>query len=484
MPAQHESLATGPAATERETMAAETFDVYLSSTLVDLVTTRALIVKFFTDRGWKVKQSYDTDPREGTIESCLKDVRASRIYVAVVGFRYGTPVCLCEGGTSKSITEHEFDAAVESGKDCHVFLLSESASLPVEHTDRDRTKVNEFRTRIRNSAHCRPAVFVDREDLALKLDRVRHPGSGPALLVAPDPQPFRLPQLPGPMQDRQQAIRVSTLGVFEGLGSSVPNAANSLQSRWTADAKHDDQTAIWALTTLTRALESGPLINLVPALSTQDHSRFSDGIKLLMRLFVCRGFSEDGWQRLRDLSGKGRLEIADLWLVHSGAQAATGRDFDLPKMPTSGQASGQSSPSSRFFHHLQPTLSAGFGLDLQQQISGEMQRQFIGFTAPRPSADAGADAQLDWGERLAAHVRNRGRIESRHYAVAQPVTDEPGAAQLADAARPFGALPLAYVKSRQDDYLAQSDPALDLLDALQQCQTALHRLTPSPTHQP
>ena len=482
MPAQHESLATGPAATERETMAAETKSVYLSSTLLDMEATREKIDRFFTKFGWTVKQSYDTHPWLPVLESCLEDVRTSDVYVAVVGFRYGTEKTHSASGLKKSITEHEFDAAVESEMPCHVFLLSESATCVASHKDDDQTQVKAFRARI--GLECRPAEFRDLPTLMVELVSVIRPESAPAPLAAADHQPFRLPPLPGPMQDRQQAIRVSTLGVFEGLGSSVPNAANSLQSRWTADAKHDDQTAIWALTTLTRALESGPLINLAPALSTQDHSRFSDGIKLLMRLFVCRGFSEDGWQRLRDLSGKGRLEIADLWLVHSGAQAATGRDFDLPKMPTSGQASGQSSPSSRFFHHLQPTLSAGFGLDLQQQISGEMQRQFIGFTAPRPSADAGSDAQLDWGERLAAHVRNRGRIESRHYAVAQPVTDEPGAAQLADAARPFGALPLAYVKSRQDDYLAQSDPALDLLDALQQCQTALHRLTPSPTHQP
>ena len=464
-------------------MATEPYDVYLSSTLLDMVATRALIDEFFSNYGWKVKQSYDTDPQLGTIESCLADVRASKIYVAVVGFRYGKEVRLPKGRIRKSITEHEFDAAVDSGKDCHVFLLSKTARLPVEHTDTNRKKVNGFRSRISSSDHCRPAEFLTLPDLAIKLVRVIRRESVPAPLNAADQFHFRLPPLPGPMQDRLQTIRAATVTVFESLGNSALSAANSLQAQWQADAAQDDHTAIWALTTLTRALESQALVGLVSALNSPGHGQFADGVRLLMRLFVCRGFSEDGWQRLRALRGQERLEIADLWLVHSGAQAASGRDFDLPQRPAFGQASGGTTPSSRFFHHLEPALSAGIGLDLKRQITGQMQRQFIGFTVPRPPVDADEAAQLGWEERLASHVRNRGRIESRHYAVAQPVADEPGAAQLADAARPLGALPLAYVKSRQDDYLAQTDTARDLLDALEQCQTALHKLTPTPTPQ-
>ena len=286
------------------------------------------------------------------------------------------------------------------------------------------------------------------------------------------------------MQDRQQAIRVTTLSVFGSLGSSVPNAANSLQSQWQTDAAHDDQTAIWALTTLTRALENQPLVGLVPALNSRDHGHFSDGIKLLMRLFVCRAFSEDGWRRLGNLTGQDKLEIADLWLLHSGAQAASGRDFDLPELAASGITPSDAAPSNRFLHHLMPGLCAGFGAEMKRQITGEMLRQFIDFTVPPQPAEADEEAQIKWERRLAAFVRNRGRTERRRYAVGLAVADEAGASQLASVAIPLGVLPLAYVESARDDCLVAPDEALDLLDALQQCQTALHRLTPSPTHQP
>ena len=476
MPAQHESLATGPAATERETMAAETKSVYLSSTLLDMEATRPEIHQFFTDYGWTVKQSYDTDPQLPVIESCLADVRACDVYVAVVGFRYGTERPLPSSGLTKSITEHEFDAAVDSRKDRHVFFLGEAALVPVNHTDRDRTKVNEFRARICLS--CRSTEFLDLATLMRKLVYVIRPQSVSAPLAVADHPLFRLPPLPDSASERQQAIELAAANVFDSLANSVPNAARALKSHWLANSGRAQRTAAWVLNNLTAALESAPVFGVVPALKPPEYGQFSAAVKLLMRLYICRGFSGDGWQLLRELRGGRLLQINNLWLLHAGAQAAAGLDFDLPDLNPDSQSAA---PTNRFLHELQPGLCAGAGADVWRQIGGDIARRFPDFSLPQPSADAGAEALLDWCAELDAHVKNRGQIDNRSYAVAQQVVDDAAAAELASATRPFGVLPLAYTVKREDAYLGE--PFRVLLSALKLCQTALHKLTPS-THQP
>lgn len=468
----------GPLLPEGETMAAETKSVYLSSTLLDMVDTRAHVSEYFTRNGWPVKHSYETDPREGTIESCLTDVRNSDVYVGLVGLCYGTEVALTEGGPIKSITEHEFDAAVESGRECHVFLHRIEASRPGNHVDLNQGKVRAFRQRIAD--HCRPTEYLDHAELTLKLLNVTRSGSSSSTREAGDhTHSFRLPPLPNPAPERAQAINLAAASVFDHLADSVPNAAQALKARCQSNATRDQHTAAWALNNLTSGLESAPVIRLVQALSTPDHSQFSAAVKLLMRLYVCRGFSGDGWQRLQGLRGGGLLQINDLWLLHAGAQAAVGLDFDLPDLSPGPHPAA---PSNRYLHELVPGLCAGLGVDTERQIEGEMVRQFPDFTQPRPSAEAGIDALLDWRADLAAHVQNRGQIDNRNYAVAKQVADEATAAELASAVRAFGVLPLAYAKTREDAYLDESFRVL--LSALKLCQTALHKLTPTPTPQP
>ena len=476
MPAQHESLATGPAATERETMAAETKSVYLSSTLLDMAATREKIDRFFTKFGWTVKQSYDTDPWLPVLESCLEDVRTSDVYVAVVGFRYGTEMTHSASGLEKSITEHEFDAAVESTTPCHVYLLSGDAACVPNQMDENQAKVKAFRAGI--GLQRRSCVYSDLSDLITKLVWVIKPETQPLDGTAADPHLIRLPPLPSSNLERQQAIDRAAVLVFASLANIAPNAAKALKTHWQADAGRDRLTAAWALNNLTAALESATVVGLVPALKAPDHGQFSAAVKLLMRLYVCRGFSDDGWQRLRGLRSGGLLQINDLWLLHAGAQAAVGLDFDLPDL---NPGPHPAAPTNRYLHELLSGLSAGLGADEERQIEGEMVRKFPDFTLLRPSTEAGIDALLDWRADLAAHVENRGQIDNRSYAVAQQVVDDAAAAELASATRPFGVLPLAYAVKREDAYLGE--PFRVLLSALKLCQTALHKLTPS-THQP
>jgi tetratricopeptide (TPR) repeat protein len=76
-------------------------------------------------------------------EYCRARVRSCEIYVAVVGFQYGSLV----PGAAVSYTELEFEAAGRAGVPRLVFLL-EAGGLPPGGADADRGMVAEFRQRL------------------------------------------------------------------------------------------------------------------------------------------------------------------------------------------------------------------------------------------------------------------------------------------------------------------------------------------------
>ena len=77
---------------------------------------------------------------------CRQRVRECEIFVAVLGFRYGSLV----PGETVSYTELEFQAATVVGVPRLVFLLEETACLP-GMADADRSPVEEFRERLRDA---------------------------------------------------------------------------------------------------------------------------------------------------------------------------------------------------------------------------------------------------------------------------------------------------------------------------------------------
>jgi tetratricopeptide (TPR) repeat protein len=78
---------------------------------------------------------------------CRERVRGCGIYVAVVGFRYGSLV----PGEAISYTELEFEAAATAGLPRLVFLLEEPSTLPARLADAERGAVEEFRRRLRGA---------------------------------------------------------------------------------------------------------------------------------------------------------------------------------------------------------------------------------------------------------------------------------------------------------------------------------------------
>src|SRR5262249_59981756 len=80
--------------------------------------------------------------REGQpADYCQQRVRDSDIYLAVVGFRYGSLV----PGEMVSYTELEFIEATNAGLPRLVFLLDNTTDLPADLVDADRTAVDRFR---------------------------------------------------------------------------------------------------------------------------------------------------------------------------------------------------------------------------------------------------------------------------------------------------------------------------------------------------
>lgn len=113
------------------------FVVYLSSTLADLKAEREIALKTIGQIG-VVKTSYRAADT-GAIATCTGDVRASHLYVGILGQRYGYIPPEAEGNPEqKSITELEYEA-------CHtpggpkisrlIFTKSTEAGILPEHID-------------------------------------------------------------------------------------------------------------------------------------------------------------------------------------------------------------------------------------------------------------------------------------------------------------------------------------------------------------
>ena len=95
---------------------------------------------------------------------CRQRVSACETYIAVVGFRYGSPV----PGLAVSYTELEFQTASVVGLPRLVFLLEESALPPGDLADTERHAIDGFRQRLRG-AGLMVRSFISDDSLELEV---------------------------------------------------------------------------------------------------------------------------------------------------------------------------------------------------------------------------------------------------------------------------------------------------------------------------
>lgn len=116
---------------------------------------------------------------------CRQRVRQCEVYIAVIGFRYGTIV----PGEAVSYTELEFGEATTAGLPRLVFLLGDTDGVPAMLADADRGPAERFRQRLRD-AGLLVREFSSAADLELEVfHALRNLADGPQLAVLPEQGP-------------------------------------------------------------------------------------------------------------------------------------------------------------------------------------------------------------------------------------------------------------------------------------------------------
>ncbi|MEY4354522.1 MAG: hypothetical protein RLZZ609_2763 [Cyanobacteriota bacterium] len=133
---------------------------YISSPFLGLKKEREEAKKLITRRNHAYGDSYGGSP-DPLVTTCQRDVRASDHYVLILGERYGTR--RPEHG-NKSVTELEFEAAVEAGLTLHAYFLGYCLDTRngIERDPEALAALKAFQRRV--SDHCVPVDCVDQED--------------------------------------------------------------------------------------------------------------------------------------------------------------------------------------------------------------------------------------------------------------------------------------------------------------------------------
>jgi formylglycine-generating enzyme required for sulfatase activity len=133
---------------------------YISSPFLGLKKEREEAKKLITRRNHAYGDSYGGSP-DPLVETCQRDVRASDHYVLILGERYGTRKPE-HGG--KSVTELEFEAALDAGLSLHAYFLGYcwDTRNGIERDPEALAALKAFQRRV--SDHCVPVDCSDQED--------------------------------------------------------------------------------------------------------------------------------------------------------------------------------------------------------------------------------------------------------------------------------------------------------------------------------
>ncbi|MEO8006128.1 MAG: DUF4062 domain-containing protein [Betaproteobacteria bacterium] len=152
---------------------ANVYTVYLSSTLKDLEAERDAVEEVLKGK-YLVKQSYDAS-EDSLIESCRKDVANCQLYIGILGLRYGYIPSTDWNKDKLSITEIEYNCAVDAKVPCFMFMKSEDAifsTMTDSHTkEHPEELIAKFRLRIGSGVEKRSTTFKNIENLKTQVLR-------------------------------------------------------------------------------------------------------------------------------------------------------------------------------------------------------------------------------------------------------------------------------------------------------------------------
>lgn len=107
--------------------------IYVSSTFMDLKECREKVITALRRMGHEdVALEYYVAEEKRPVEICLQDVASCDLYIGIFAWRYGH----VPDRYDKSLTELEYRKAIDTGKDCLIFLLHEDAFWPRKFIDK------------------------------------------------------------------------------------------------------------------------------------------------------------------------------------------------------------------------------------------------------------------------------------------------------------------------------------------------------------
>lgn len=141
--------------------------IFISSTYIDLVSHRESI--------WELLQSFNVSisgmekfgaRTEIPLETCIKEVEDSDIYIGIIGMRYGS----IEKESKKSFSQLEYERAKKLGKEILIFIIDENNSkINPKHIDFENYEsLREFKSILKTNHTI--DIFSDENDLITKLN--------------------------------------------------------------------------------------------------------------------------------------------------------------------------------------------------------------------------------------------------------------------------------------------------------------------------
>ena len=148
--------------------------VFLSSTKEDLIEERLAIIYLLEKIGLSayVMENFGAHP-ESPLETCLSELEKSRIYIGIIGMRYGSLYTSTDGKKkiTKSYTEMEYEKACENGLCILIYCINEHEGLvhPSNIDFVNYSKLKAFKSNLKEKHTVYP--YSDTRDL---IKRVLH----------------------------------------------------------------------------------------------------------------------------------------------------------------------------------------------------------------------------------------------------------------------------------------------------------------------